>query len=1027
MTNELSMQLEHVMAALEEDLYHPLGDICLSGFTASAPLSLEEAQTLPRSPMPEGCEWGKPREYAWMFADFTLPASAAGERIVLSLNPGGESTLFINGKPFGTRRADRMDYRHHYIVDQTVCMKSSGNETFSLAMETYAGTPLPAHPGRPIFPEDGVRYTHAEPAVMGKNTFGIWNEEAYQLFIDLTVIRDLSGFLDVNDALKEAIDVYVARLLDVLDMEQPLARRREAYIHARKVIAPVMNAKNGTFAPSMGVVGNSHLDLAWLWPLTETRRKTARTFAAQLRLLKEYPEALFLQSQCAEYELCRQYYPELFDEIVKAIKSGQWIADGGMWVEPDTNLTGGESLVRQFLYGKRYFKEVLGVDSQVAWLPDTFGYSAALPQIISGFGMKGLTTQKIFWSYNDSEPFPHHAFLWQGLDGSKIPVYLHMFYETQVEAKTLHTRWVNRLERDGSCDFYLPFGYGDGGGGPTRDDMELIRRQKDMQGTPKLYWCAPEAYLEKRNDGTLPKYRGELYFPCHRGTYTTQAAVKKGNRRCEHAMRAWEMLEAVSAFTGRTAYPKDKLEEVWKKLLINQFHDILPGSSIGDVYLQARKDLDDIQETALTGARKVLAKWAGTENGMTVFNPASHEVTALIQTDESYKNGTEARDGKKYPAKQDINGTSVYVTVPPMSAITLYPATVPVKDPAALYRDGDDYILENSHIRARIDGNGHLISLITLEDGRERIRSDSNVFHLYRDLPRRFDAWDIDSQTERREITENQICSVEAVCGSALYTEMRITIQISKSVITQSIRLFAGAKQLEFNTEVDWQECHRLLKVSFDTGIDADNARHQIQFGYIERPAHRSRRYDADRFEVCAHTWSALTNATEGAALINDCKYGVSVCDGVISLSLLRAPAYPDAQADRGHHSFRYVYRPWSGTMAQSGIMEASDSLNETLITVQGDITLPELLQISDPAIVTESIKLAEDGSGDMIIRLYESMNGLRKVTVRPAFAFSCVHSCMLSEENKEMIPVTDGTFTLSFRPFEIITLRLTK
>ena len=413
MINEIADQLNRIIEALASDLYHPLDSIPLEGFRADRDMSLSEAETVSRAPWPAGTVWGSPWEYAWMFGSFTVPPEAAGERIVMNLNPGGEATVFVNGKPFGARRADRMDHPHHYMVDQTVCICASGGESFTVAMEVYGGTPLPDQRSLPVFPEAGVAFTHTAPSVVGENTFGWWNEEAYQLWLDLTVLRDVHRYLDPDDAFSEALEKGFADLLDTLDLEQPVTNRRKACTAARLMIAPLVHAHNGTFAPSIGVTANSHLDLAWLWPMAETRRKTARTFAAQLRLLKEYPEALFLQSQCAEYELCRRHYPDLFEEVKKAISEGRWIADGGMWVEPDTNLAGGEALVRQFLYGRRYFRDVLGVESRVAWLPDTFGYSAALPQIIKGFGMTGLTTQKIFWSYNDAEPFPHHAFLWR--------------------------------------------------------------------------------------------------------------------------------------------------------------------------------------------------------------------------------------------------------------------------------------------------------------------------------------------------------------------------------------------------------------------------------------------------------------------------------------------------------------------------------------------------------------------------------------------------------------------------------------
>ncbi len=1025
MTNEIAEQLKHLIDALEADLYHPLGDIPMEGFLAPGALTLREAEARERAPMPAGTVWGKPWDYAWMFGSFTVPEEARGERIVMDLRPGGESVVFVNGKVFGARRGDRMPWKHQYISDQAVCRKAEGGETFSVALEVYGGTPLPDHPGRPVFPEDGVSFTGTGPAAAGQSTFGWWNEEAYQLWLDLTVLRDVHGCLEPHDPFREALADGFARLLDSLDMELPLRERREAYIAARRMIAPLADARNGTFAASMGVVANSHLDLAWLWPMEETRRKTARTFGAVLRLLEEYPEALFLQSQCAEYELCRNHYPELFERVKAAIAEGRWIADGGMWVEPDTNLAGGEALVRQFLYGRRYFREVLGVESRVAWLPDSFGYSAALPQIIKGFGMAGLTTQKIFWSYNDSEPFPHHAFLWRGLDGTAVPAFLHMFYETRVDVKTVRARWTGRLEQDGSRDFYLPFGYGDGGGGPTRTDLEQVRRQRDLQGTPKLYWMSPEDYLKKRSGGPLPVYRGELYLPCHRGTYTTQAMVKKGNRRAEHVLRAWEMLAAMAAFSGRAKYPAGAIEENWKLLLTNQFHDILPGSSIARVYEEARADIARVRDASVRGAREALLAFCRNGQGVTVFNPSSHRITRVIRADSRFAGGAVTRDGVRFQAAPWRGEALVLACLEPMSALTMYPAEVPVHSEVSVTRQGGVYVLENACLRAEISEKGELVSLVTLHDGRERIRAASNVFHLYRDLPRRFDAWDLDSQTERREVPPDAEYETEITCRSGIFAELTVTARFSASVVTQQIRLTAEEPQLEFITEVDWQERHRLLKVSFDTGIDADNADHQIQFGYISRPAHRSRKYDADRFEVCAHAWTALRDATRGAALLNDCKYGVSVNDGVISLSLLRSPTYPDPAADRGRHRFIYAFRVWDGPLETSGVTEAAEVLNDPLITVPGSSVPLRLLACSDPCITVESVKLSEDGTGDLVIRMYESMGGTRTAVIHPFLPFSAVCLCSLEEEPGELLPVRDGTFTVSFRPFEIVTLRL--
>lgn len=474
-------------------------------------------------------------------------------------------------------------------------------------------------------------------------------------------------------------------------------------------------------------------------------------------------------------------------------------------------------------------------------------------------------------------------------------------------------------------------------------------------------------------------------------------------------------------------YPLSRMDAAWKRLLLNQFHDILPGSSIAAVYEQARADLGQVLDTALRGAREALGAFCGEGEGLTVFNPSSHRVKRGIHADSRFAKGAVAGDGRRFPACPEGEGALIWASLEPLSAVTLTPAEVPVGNPVTLQKRGDRYVFENSALRAVLSERGELISMVTLADGRERVRSASNVFHLYRDLPRRFDAWDIDSQTERREVPLRPECSAEIACADGMYAELQITTRFSSSVIVQRIRLTAGEDQLAFITEADWHERHRLLKVSFDTGIDADNAAHQIQFGYLSRPAHRSRHYDTDRFEVCAHAWTALSDASRGAAVLNDCKYGVSVNDGVIGLSLLRAPVYPDPEADQGHHSFIYAYRAWNGPLEEGGVQEAADALNDPLITVKGVCAPLRILDMDCPAVAVESVKLAEDGSGDMIVRLFEGMGGSRKAVCRPAFSFGSVRLCSLAEEPGEALPVREGAFSLSFRPFEIVTLRLSK
>lgn len=1043
-------QLELVLNALKRDFYHPLKELHFTGFPAGKKLLLEEAVAHERVEYPVGTRWGNPWEYAWMFADFTLPKEACGERIVMDLNPGGESTLFLNGEPFGTRRRDTVHHVHHYIVDQTVARCARGGESFSLAMEVYAGTPLPASPrGRcasgPVFPEEGVLMSGTEPAEMGRSTFGIWNEEAYQLWLDLTVLLDIYDTQEKHSFVREKVGYELGNMLNRLDMEQPLPGRRENYREARKELAPLMAMQNGTFAPSMGVIANSHLDVAWLWPLAETERKTIRTFAQQLRILEEYPETLFLASQCVLYDMCKQQYPQLYEKIKKAVDKGQWIAEGAMWVEPDTNLSGGEALIRQFLYGKRYFREEFGVDSRVAWLPDTFGYSAVLPQILAGCEVDGLTTQKIFWTYNDAEPFPYHAFLWKGLDGTTVPCYLHMFYESAVDVKTLMKRWKDRLVQDGSGDFYLPFGYGDGGAGPTRDDMELIRRERDLQGVPRLRYETPGEMFERRTREKLPVYRGELYFACHRGTYTTQGAVKRGNRRAEQAMRAYELWAACARWTceqgavrgsgetrtswaeetGDFRYPAAAIEKTWKKVLLNQFHDILPGSSIARVYEEALKLYDEIMEEAHAGVDAALCSMTGPGDGVTIYHTQSRERTQLVLLDDRFAKGAVTAEGEKISCMKIARGALAMVTLPSMGSLSLYPAVTPERKLAVVSVTGEGYLLSNDILRAALNPAGQLVSVITLADGKERIGGVSNRLRLYRDVPRAFEAWDIDSQTEEREIEPEAQCEATVVLAEGLRASVRFVTRFGQSVFTQTVSLDAGTARIDFDTQVDWQERHKLLKVSFDTGVEAAEAANQIQFGHIMRPTHRSSRSDFDRFEVCNHGFTAIYDATHGAAVLNDCKYGVSMRDSEISLSLLRGAVNPDPAADRGSHQFLYSYYVWDGAFEDSGIVAEVAVLNAPVQVIEGSRPKTAFFTVDEPNAVIETVKLAEDGSGDLILRLYESMNGTRRVVLSSAFAFDKAWLCNMLEEPKEALKAEKNQVELKLHPFEILTLRL--
>ena len=634
MKSEWRDRISHWVRTLKDDFYQPLGEIQWEAFRTNEQLSLGEAKKEQFVSVKPGFTWGNTYEYCWMKGHIQLSEEANGKRIVMNLKPDGEATLFVNDKAFGTYRASWVNEPHHYIVDNVLSRCAKGDEQFDIMMEVYAGHYYPEAPTGgcatgPVLPgsytdplEEGKRRT------LGRCTYGIWNEDAYQLFMDVDTLGRLLEVLDKTSLRAAKIAKALEQFTLIVDFEQERDARIDSYKKAREALKPVLEAENGSTMPVFYAVGNAHLDLAWLWPIAETGRKTARTFAAQLRLIEEYPEYKFIQSQPAEYEMCRKLYPELFERIKAAVKKGQWIAEGAMWVEPDTNMASGEALIRQLLYGKQYYKDVFDVDSEVLWLPDTFGYTGALPQILKGCKVNYLVTQKIFWSYNEGEQFPYHYFNWEGIDGSRIVSFLPTSYTYKTNPKQLEEVWKNRSQLQDLDAFLLPFGYGDGGGGPTRDDIEYAKREQNLEGAPRVELSDPKSFFKKMEEagGPVNTYVGELYFNAHRGTYTSQAKVKQNNRRAEFALREMEMWGAFGLCKGNV-YDSEKADALWKELLLNQFHDILPGSSIGRVYEEARKAVGGVIETANKQADIYMSQLVTkeNENDVTLFNSFGFE------------------------------------------------------------------------------------------------------------------------------------------------------------------------------------------------------------------------------------------------------------------------------------------------------------------------------------------------------------------------------------------------------------------
>ncbi|MCR5753377.1 MAG: alpha-mannosidase, partial [Acetatifactor sp.] len=852
--------------------------------------------------------------------------------------------------------------------------------------------------------------------------------DAYQLFMDVNTLYQLFKILDGNSLRAAKIADALEQFTLQVDFEQEREERILDYRKAREKIRPVLEAHNGSTMPTFYAIGNAHIDLAWLWTMEETHRKVARTFAAQLRMIREYPDYKYLQSQPAAYEMCRQYYPELFEEIREAIRSGRWIAEGGMWVEPDTNMAGGEALVRQLLTGKRYYKEVLGVDSRILWLPDTFGYTAALPQILKGCGIEYLVTQKIFWSYNEGEQFPYHYFNWEGMDGTRIVSFLPTSYTYRTGPEEINHVWNNRTQKRDIDAFLLPFGYGDGGGGPTRDHIEYAKRQQDLEGGVKVKQAAPIEFFKdmEKMGGAKNTYVGELYFSAHRGTYTTQAGMKQNNRRCELALREMEFWSSLAIGQGMV-YDYEKADFLWKQLLLHQFHDILPGSSIAKVYVDAGKALDRvINESKEVESRAQEMLSVQQDEAVTVWNSLSFSRRALVKLPETFAKGAQTVAGEHVPVQVVDGEVKALVKLPACGAVSVIPQEVSGTETAgvSVCEIEGGYTLENRLVCVQVDRKGQVTSFVRKESGREFAAGPMNCFRLFKDIPRMYDAWDIDSNYLDQEI-EGLTEAVLIPKTSGLEGVLELHGKIGNSQLVQKICLTAESDRLEFVTDINWLELHRLLKVSFPVAVHVQNGINEMQFGYVERPTHRSRLYDKDRFEVCNHRYSALCDGSHGAAVLNDCKYGISMNDNALELTLLRAAASPEMRTDNGMNTFSYAFTAWEGSFADSEVVQHGYELNVKPSVTIGRTDIGSMFSVDQKNVILETLKPAEDQSGDFIMRLYEAQKASGEVKITCNMDVKSVWLCDMLENVQKEVPVEQNTFLLSFGAFEIKTVRI--
>ena len=973
--------------------------------------------------------YGKDRHY-WFRTVYRVPQELDGKRMWFHVrtqidewddakNP--QFLLFVNGEA-----VQGIDMNHREVFLDP-CAKAG--EEITLELQAYTGT------------------LHTEFNLITQ--MQEIDERIEKLYYDLWVPLAAFTRMEEDDKNRRDIEEILNRAVNFLDLRTPYSEEfyrtlDEALDYIAKALYSEMAGYGDVIATC---IGHTHIDVAWWWTVAQTREKVARSFATVLKLMDEYPNYRFMSSQPQLYVFLKERYPELYEKVKERIRERRWEPEGGMWVEADCNLTSGESLVRQFMHGKRFFREEFGVDNRILWLPDVFGYSGALPQIMKKCGIDYFMTTKLAW--NQFNKVPYDTMMWRGIDGTQVLTHLvttlgveqpvsNFFttYNGMLHPDAIMGGWMRYQNKDINNDILISYGYGDGGGGPTREMLETsLRMEKGVKGIPKVRQEFARTYFDElrervEKDRRLPVWEGELYFEYHRGTLTSMARNKRSNRKCEFGLMDLELLSVLAS--GIMDYPAAELDSMWKTVLLNQFHDILPGSAIREVYEVTGEEYGQLagQISSMTVER--MKAIAGQGSGITVFNTTGKRRDDVVRLGDFSGCALMDSAGEVYPVQRTRNGAMAYVKNIPSKGYKSFA----VLDCAADVRGGreascpfrlaNDYELETPFYKIKLDEQGMFTRIYDKENDREVVQEGqrANLLRMYEDKPIYFDNWDIDiyytekfwdvDQVERMEWTE--LGPVRAV--------LAITRRASNSVIDQEIIFYAKSRRIEFATHVDWKEHQTLLKVHFPVAVHTDEATFDVQFGNLTRKTHQNTSWDVARFESCGQKWMDLSEGHYGVSLLNDCKYGHSVKDSNMALTLIKSGIEPNPVADQEEHVFTYAIYPHAQGWREAGTVEEAYKLNQPLLAQAGAKAGAEYSFVSADRgnVIIETIKRAEDREGT-VIRMYESENSLTRTKLTVNAPFKRAWICSLLEEKEKEAPVSGNGIEVVLKPYEVVTV----
>ena len=959
----------------------------------------------------------------WFRSHLTIPESYAGKSVWMKIRTQIEEwddgknpqfLIFVNGEV--VQGAD-MNHREVRLFE-----KAQGGEELTIDVQAYTGT------------------LHREFNFLAE--LYELDVDVDRLYYDIQVPLWAFSRMDKDDKTRLDLQTVLNDTINLLDMRVPHSEQFNASVKAAiAYVEENLYEKMGGHDDIIATcIGHTHIDVAWWWTVAQTREKVVRSFATVLKLMDEYPNYKFMSSQPVLYYFLKQRYPELMDQIKEKVKEGRWEPEGAMWLEADCNLTSGESLVRQFVYGKRFFKEEFGVDNKILWLPDVFGYSGALPQIMKKSGVDYFMTTKLAW--NQINKIPNDTFIWRGIDGSEVLTHLittlgigqdpkESFFTTyngMLHPDAIMGGWERYQNKEINNDILVCYGYGDGGGGPTRQMLEVSKRmEKGVKGIPKVRQEGPLTYFKElearvKDNRRLETWEGEFYFEYHRGTYTSMARNKRGNRKSELMLMDLELLGVLAK-----DYPAETLTQLWRDIvLLNQFHDILPGSSIAEVYEVTKQEYARLAEEAGAMIRSRMAALTGEGSGVTVFNTTGFLRNDVVNLGAVDAEALSDETGALYPVQQTADGAVVYLrNLPAKGFKTFAPAQGVAASP---FTRSDDYHLETPYYSVVLDENGHFASLFDKENDREVLKSGrkGNMLRLYEDKPVYYDNWDIDMYYTEKSWEVNDLVAMAWTENGPVRTTLELTWKCSKSTITQKIHFYADTRRIDFETVADWKEHQHLLKAEFPVDIHSDEATFEVQFGSVTRKVHTNTSWEKARFESCAQKWMDFSEGHYGVSLLNDCKYGHSVKDGTIGLTLIKCGVEPNPNADVEVHTFTYSLYPHAGTWKQAGTVKEAYNLNQPAYAVPGGEPgrAYSFASVDRSNVVLETVKQAEDGNGT-VLRLYECENGRTKTTLTVPASFTRAYSTNLLEEIEEELPVENGKVVFTMKPFEIKTILL--